>query len=427
LHEQVIQDQVFAEQIFQRVITDGCQSPECVTYLQKSADTFCGDLVLSANLPGGRVRVLVADFTGHGLAAAVGSVPVADEFKMASEAGMDDFNLLQRINSRLYSLLPADVFMAACLVTLDKDGFSYWNGGMPASYVKFMDKIVTLKSNHLALGIVPSLGELEYPQYHCYDGAVAIVISTDGLSEACDEGGRQLGDISVKTCIAMAAQRVSGLLKNVEEMAIAHIGNAVLRDDLTTVAVDIKCYRSRLADASRNKLVKRVKVELFGPLLAAPRLHRELSFLGEFGAAHNDLMSIETIVTELYNNALDHGLLGLDSRLKHNSDGFESYYQMRSAALSEHPSGQITLTLSLLTTENELTPGYTLEIRVSDSGSGFQSEHWLRSDMQSGEGNDVPWGRGISLVAGLCEDLQYNAAGNEAVARYSWYPADNLN
>lgn len=422
LHEQVVQDQTFAEQIFKRVINDGCRTPACVTSLQKSADTFCGDLVLSAILPDGRVRVLVADFTGHGLAAAVGSVPVADEFKFASEAGLDDFTLLQRLNERLYSLLPADVFMAACLLTFDMKGFSYWNGGMPASYVKFHDRVLALKSNHLALGILPSFGKSEIPQYHNYDNAVAVVVSTDGLSEACDESGRQLGDVSVKTCIALASQNGSTLIKKIEEMAVAHIGHAAPADDLTTVVIDIKCYLSRCSGVSRKNLVKRVKLELFGSLLASPDLQNELSFLSRFGATHQDLKEIETIATELYNNALDHGLLGLDSRLKHDSDGFESYYEMRGAALSDYVPGQISITLSLFATDSDLHAGYTLEIRVSDSGGGFQSDRWLIDDKRSDAETFAPWGRGISLVSGLCDSLEYNSVGNEATASFSWMP-----
>lgn len=41
------------------------------------------------------------------------------------------------------------------------------------------------------------------------------------------------------------------------------------------------------------------------------------------------------VLGELFNNALDHGLLGLDSQLKQDPDGFEQYIEQREARLSQ--------------------------------------------------------------------------------------------
>lgn len=422
MHQQVIQDQAFAEQIFQRVLTEGCQTPACVSFLQKSADTFCGDLVLSAILPSGQVRILVADFTGHGLAAAVGSIPVADEFKRANEAGLDDFKLLHSLNDRLYKLLPADVFMAACLITLEEGSFSYWNGGMPASFLQFSDRVEELSSKHLALGILPSLSDTERPENVSYEGGQAILIVTDGLGEACDESGRRLGDRPVKSCVRMATHSVSSMLESVNEMVEAHVGKALLRDDLTAVAVDIKCFVKQLPGMCKPDFIKRVTVEVFGRQLIQSDLRCHLNFVSDFGASPADLVAMETVTTELFNNALEHGLLGLDSRLKHDPDGFDAYYKMRGEALSNNPLGHVLLVFSLCRVKPDSAGKYTLEIRVTDSGSGFQSDKWLGWGSYSNLGTvaPVPWGRGISLVAGLCDKLEYNTFGNEATALYSW-------
>ncbi len=52
-------------------------------YLKTSirpADTFSGDMVLSAYSPSRVLFVLIGDFTGHGLSAALGALPVSDVF-----------------------------------------------------------------------------------------------------------------------------------------------------------------------------------------------------------------------------------------------------------------------------------------------------------------------------------------------------------
>ena len=44
---------------------------------------FNGDLVLTAPAPNGGVYVLAGDFTGHGLSAAIGSLPVTEIFMIS--------------------------------------------------------------------------------------------------------------------------------------------------------------------------------------------------------------------------------------------------------------------------------------------------------------------------------------------------------
>jgi two-component system, HptB-dependent secretion and biofilm response regulator len=41
---------------------------------------------------------------------------------------------------------------------------------------------------------------------------------------------------------------------------------------------------------------------------------------------------IHAVLAELYANALEHGVLGLDSRIKRNAAGFAQYYQRARAA-----------------------------------------------------------------------------------------------
>ena len=54
-----------------------------------------------------------------------------------------------------------------------------------------------------------------------------------------------------------------------------------------------------------------------------------------------------TILAELYSNALEHGVLGLSSRLKSSSDGFGEYYAQRSLKLMEFGTvGYTTVKLS---------------------------------------------------------------------------------
>jgi serine phosphatase RsbU (regulator of sigma subunit) len=51
-----------------------------IQYTVMPATHFSGDLILAARSPDGRLHALLADATGHGLAAAVSALPVVQEF-----------------------------------------------------------------------------------------------------------------------------------------------------------------------------------------------------------------------------------------------------------------------------------------------------------------------------------------------------------
>jgi two-component sensor histidine kinase len=52
------------------------------------------------------------------------------------------------------------------------------------------------------------------------------------------------------------------------------------------------------------------------------------------------------VVTELFINALEHGVLGLSSSLKEGADGFERYIEARQQRLQNLQKGQISFALS---------------------------------------------------------------------------------
>ena len=51
-----------------------------IRYLLSPYALFNGDLLLAACTPSGNMHLLLGDFTGHGLPAAVGAMPLAEVF-----------------------------------------------------------------------------------------------------------------------------------------------------------------------------------------------------------------------------------------------------------------------------------------------------------------------------------------------------------
>ncbi len=118
------------------------------------------------------------------------------------------------------------------------------------------------------------------------------------------------------------------------------------------------------------------------------------------------------IVTELFSNALDHGLLLLDSKMKETSDGMISYFEERERRLANLTKGFIKITCHHAPTDN----GGRLVIEVEDSGPGFHEDDAV-SDLDN---NEKVYGRGVALVKKLCRSLDYLGNGNRVKAVYDW-------
>ena len=120
-----------------------------------------------------------------------------------------------------------------------------------------------------------------------------------------------------------------------------------------------------------------------------------------------------TVIAELFFNALDHGLLNLDSAMKSTSHGFMEYYNKRQDNLENLQEGQIKIICEHIPLDN----GGKLLIRMEDTGAGFD----YRKALPRLRENMAPSGRGIPMVRSLCEDVTYFDKGNIVEAVYKWY------
>jgi two-component sensor histidine kinase len=133
----------------------------------------------------------------------------------------------------------------------------------------------------------------------------------------------------------------------------------------------------------------------------------------EMEGIESERQSLFTILTELYVNALDHGVLGLDSALKSSPSGFERYFREREQRMLQMVQGRVAFNLSV----EQQGPYRSMLIRVEDSGNGFDYQDRLTNNPRQNTGFS---GRGILLLEDLCESLQYKGNGSVAEAIYSW-------
>jgi anti-sigma regulatory factor (Ser/Thr protein kinase) len=114
---------------------------------------------------------------------------------------------------------------------------------------------------------------------------------------------------------------------------------------------------------------------------------------------------LSTVLSELYNNALDHGILLLDSKIKKEPDGFFEYFEQRMERLVQLDDGEINIQATLVPGDRQLI------LRVKDSGAGFNYD-----TVMAGEETDF-FGRGISLVREICDTVEYSQNGTQVCVK----------
>ncbi|HNA21115.1 MAG TPA: ATP-binding protein, partial [Agitococcus sp.] len=126
--------------------------------------------------------------------------------------------------------------------------------------------------------------------------------------------------------------------------------------------------------------------------------------------------TLNTILAELYSNALEHGLLHLDSALKSSAQGFAKYYALRHERLNNLTEGYVRFEIKHQPTEQ----GGKLILQVTDSGSGFDYSNRSQRPTTSNHHLMNYHGRGIRLIETLCQRLEFIGSGNSVIVEFDW-------
>jgi PAS domain S-box-containing protein len=214
-----------------------------VTYDVLPAANFSGDLVLAARSPDGRLYALLADATGHGLAAAVSVLPVVQEFYRLVESNQPLLSIVESINFVLSKSLPVGRFVAAALVCLDERQHrgELWVGGLPdVAMIDAAGNIVRrFSSQHLPLGVSQEAEAIGGSETFTWHAASQLVILSDGVLEASNRDGIAFG--AERLADALAATPQHGPIGSLHAALAAHLQGLPAHDDMSILLIDCPC------------------------------------------------------------------------------------------------------------------------------------------------------------------------------------------
>lgn len=421
-NEHLLNEQRVAKAVFDKVTHSGCLDAPNIRYLQSPYAVFNGDLLLAAFKPSGGMHVLLGDFTGHGLPAAIGAMPLAEVFYGMTAKGYSLAEVLREINAKLKRILPVGVFCCATLlnVSFQRQVVEVWNGGLPDGYLlRSSGERLPLKSRHLPLGVLePAAFNDKYEVYPLELGDRVFLLS-DGVLEACNKQGEAFGE--ERLLEVFGRNKLPPLLFNEVQQALT-LFSGEQQDDVSLLEVCLvesgslarpplafaDSGQSHALDWSASFEFRGETLRHFNPLPFLLQLLLEVQGLRPQGGA------LFTVLAELYSNALEHGVLGLDSALKSDAEGFAEYYRQRSQRLAQLGDGFVRFHLQLLPEGS----GGRLVVRVEDSGPGYDGQRVLDQQLRSARLS----GRGLTLVRQLSERCTWGEGGPGISVEFSWSP-----
>lgn len=368
-----------------------------------SSSTFCGDVVLRQKANDNSWYFLLADSMGHGLAAAVSLIPTLEVFQAMSRKALPLSNIVFELNQKLSRQLPADRFVAAVLIRLDPNRhcIEIWNGAMPPLLLigHQNGQVHQVRSSNMALGILDDRQvEVSTERFDLRNYQYLIAYS-DGVIESEMADGNELNPQLISNLwLEDAPSAFDGLKTIIDQFHRVH-------DDITAVELNLSLFSSHM-QAQQQPVHCESAFTLNFCVRGANLQSTDLSglvinVLSDAGVSQHVCGRAFAVLTELYLNAYEHGVLRLDSSIKQAEDGFVRYYEekeRRSGLLGLNDFVQLEVTWDSVAER--------LDIKVTDSGTGFIHGVKTTSDENF-------HGRGLQLVASLTTELSFNSSGNQ--------------
>lgn len=418
--EEAEQEMSLAKHILERVVHRELERMPAHIHMETLATNRAnGDLCVYRRTLAGLDRGILCDATGHGLASGICTLPLAETFLSMAAQSFRLEAIFQEANAKLAARLPVDRFVCTLMYELDpaEGKLSVLNAGLPnAILLRKGGSIRSFPSLQSPAGIFPiPIGEIQLEVTNVEAGDRFLAF-TDGLSDLMDEDtilngllrpGLAFDLMEHVNLIASAIQPLS------DDFEVA--------DDISWMLMEVPAAPATPAGIQRREPREgdeletaifevdcRINPRRFNPTDLAPRL---IMYFQDEGMDEAKCATLALALSEAITNAMDHGILGLDSALK--AQGFEAFEAARQNRFQALEIGEVGIHVKL----NGTGPLKDLrvtsaELRVWDSGPGFD---WEAARDRPEEA--APNGRGLAILRALSSQLEFIPPGNQITFR----------
>lgn len=200
-----------------------------------------GDIFDIINITEDKIRIFVADATGHGIPAALVTMLIKGIYDRIKLDSTGPAEILQKLGSEFYSYISLNAFFSAIVIDVDYAAkqLVYSNAGHPEQYLIRRNGYELLTSTGKMIGlrkdIVYRFGETAFNEED------SLLLYTDGLTEEIDSKEVMFGDHEMIKFLEEShkipiEKWIPELLKRLKEFN----NNAKLEDDLTILTIGLR-------------------------------------------------------------------------------------------------------------------------------------------------------------------------------------------
>ncbi len=195
------------------------------------------------------VGVILADASGHGVAAAMLSAMFKMTLQKYAAEIIDPAQVMQKLNSDFCQVLQMGEFFTAFYAVLNRHNgqFVYCNAGHPRPLLyNYADgSVQELDTEGFLLGVMDDNITFEQKEL-TLDNAHRLVIYTDGINEAIDENQTMYGDQRVRMrLLERANSTADDFIAALHSDLKKFTGPVVFEDDITILVMDYKAKKER--------------------------------------------------------------------------------------------------------------------------------------------------------------------------------------
>ncbi len=406
VNQNLTHEKKLIQHFFENALKQSFLDEKVIKYHMSSMSAFNGDLLLVERAPNGGFYLVMGDFSGHGLTAAMGTLPVAMTFfKMVAESRSVG-DIAFEINSQLHKLMPLGMFFTATILEINRQAtiMSVWMGGMPENY--WFSKNGELKglvhSQHMPLGILDDDKFNFLTQSFNIEPEDKLYLYSDGVIEAKNSAGELFGDERLKDVLVRNGDdRFAQVLQSLNDFS----GDEHQNDDITFV--ELNCCIVAALENTEEKIIKdnalpwSTSVTLTAKDMRSSDTVRKLSnILSSMPYLSRHTGVLHVLLSEIYSNSLEHSILNIKSIDKTDNEHFIEYYKKRDAALLKLEDDSIIFNFNFIVEESN----HYLEIQVTDSGGGYKKEDFKNTD-------EMLHGRGLNIINSFSEKTFFSEDG----------------
>ncbi len=425
MYTEMLTNQNLAKSIYEKMLQVNNQQFDGIHKVFNPSDVFSGDLILTAYTPARDVIVVLTDFTGHGMSASIGALPVSMLFRQYCAQGLHIREIIRKLNKALYVLLPTEIFMAAQFVYINHnlDKALVYNFAMPEVLVideKSHDVTQRLESRGMALGIMEFCNPEEVECEIDININDRILLFTDGITEFESSAGEEFSENKLVDIIKNSTEEFHSdaiyqklMDSNLEEKQ---------HDDISLV--EIKCSTDILPVWSSDVFLARTCNEEFRSKVPVTRkifefkmtLHGVqltevdpvpllLTVVRSYEPCNVHRQAIFAIIQDLYTHALNYSISE-----KVNLDFAKIEKGRDLDCLDEE---YILLDLKIM----EVTNKKQFHLTVKDSGIGFDFSS-IDKAIQNNTVQNID--RSLNRTVSICQELTFSESGTRVSAVYEW-------